>query len=260
MYYIVRGINSFFYTLEFLIVISVFIATLVMYLKKIEKKMFFAYVIAGIINTWIELFIQGLGIRVIQEAFLFNIPIFFPLTPFILGFYEGGIKAIMGYTMVKILYQKKDFHKKFFLILFTTLLSIFITYSTLTSLQFSINNSSLSFTVRELFDWLTILLLIIAFLVSFLYIILNKKMKRKEKISIFYFMLGQVLFMTAFLLPLHLFLIRYIGIQTETNFIPADLFTQISLMYGYFFIFEGIGANIINFPIFYQVDLFEFDD
>ena len=95
--YMVRVTTPFFYTLEFLVALGVFLLVVYLFVRNIDKKSLLVFIIAGAINTSIELMLQGLGMRVIEGAFFFNSPIGFPFICFILGFYEGGVKTLIAY-------------------------------------------------------------------------------------------------------------------------------------------------------------------
>lgn len=258
-FFMVRGISEFFYTLEFLIAAAVFLVVLYFYIKKIDRKLLFVFLIAGSINTGVELLLQGLGIRMIEGAFFFSIPIGFPTVCFILGFMEGGVKALVGYCVVKIIMDHSAFFKRLFFGLFTLVLSAFSIYAIVTVLQFASFPSSVLFTARELFGLLSVSLLLLAFGVSFGSILLNRSIPNREKRSILYFMLGQALYLLAFTFPLHISLLRYIGLESGGTYISADPLSQLLLMYGFFLFFEGIGVNIINYPIIYRLKLIQFD-
>ncbi|MBD3228025.1 MAG: hypothetical protein GF329_07530 [Candidatus Lokiarchaeota archaeon] len=257
-YYMIRGIGAFFYTLEFLIAMGVFLLVFYLYLRRINRKMIFVFLIGGLINTGVELLLQGLGIRIIAEAYFFTLPIDFPYICFILGFYEGGVKTVIGYCMVIYLLYRKRLFKRLLLFLVLSIFITFFVYSASTAYYLIIEPESVLFTARNMTGILPNLLLLIAFGVSLLSFLLNKKITKKRKYTIFFYMLGQIAYLLAFTIPLHIFMLRYIGFDSGSTYTPANIFAQIIFMYGYFLLFEGIGVNIIAYPIIYQLKLVEF--
>jgi len=67
-YYMIRIFESFYYTLEFLIATAVFLIVLFLYIKKIDRKSLLVFILAGLINSGVELLLQGIGIRTIENA------------------------------------------------------------------------------------------------------------------------------------------------------------------------------------------------
>jgi hypothetical protein len=255
--YMVRYVSPFFYTLEFLLAVLTFALVLYFFLRDVDRKSLLIFIIAGVINTCIELFIQGFGIRIVEDAYFFGLPIGFPFVSFIMGFYEGGVKTLLAYHFVKLVVDRNKFSKKFFAFLFFIVLGSFITYSSITVVQSSMGTITPTLTVRDMFSPVTITLLVIAFGGSALYFLSNKDIPRSRKWTLLYYELGVVLYLLAFLLPLHISSLRYIGVEMGSS-VPAGLFEQIVLMYGYFLFFEGVGVNIIIYPTIYSLKLVEF--
>ena len=73
-------------------------------------------------------------------------------------------------------------------------------------------------------------------------------------------MLGLVIYLLVWMIPLHAFSLRYIGVYEMGSYTPAGFFEQLLLMYGYFLFFEGVGVSIIIYPLIYQLNLIEFHE
>ena len=259
MQFMVRVVSSFYYTLEFLIAVSIFCLILYFYVKKIDRKSFYVFLIAGAINTSVELFLQGFGTRVIEGAYFFNIPIDYPFICFILGFYEGGVKTLIAYHFVMLIFSRNKFSKRFCLSLIAIVVVCFLTYSIITAEQLTSGAITRVLTVRSIFAPLSIIFLVIAFVASTFYFIFNRNIPKHHKITLLYYEIGVVLYLLAWLIPLHAFSLRYIGIYEMGTYIPASLLDQLLLMYGYFLFFEGVGVNIILYPIIYRYKLIDLD-
>ena len=254
-YYMVRWTSSFYYTLEFLIAVSVFFVTLLLYLKGIDKKIVLVFIIAGVFNTCVELFIQGIGARSIEGAYLFIIPIEFPWICLILGFYEGGVKFLVPYYFTKFIVNKDEYSKKILVFLLTVVSLSFLSYSLITRLLIDSGTTAITITQRNLLSLPVIFALSLSFLLTFSYFVLNVKIPKKDKTIIFYFYIGLILYLLCFTIPLHIFLIRYIGIGESC--VIASSGEQIFWMYAYFLLFEGTGALMMLTAIIYHFNLIE---
>ncbi len=253
----VRYVSPFFYSLEFLLAVFTLAIVLYFFVREIERKSLIIFIVAGIINTSIELFLQGFGIRVVENAYFFGLPMGFPFVSFIMGFYEGGVKTLLAYHFVKYLVDRNKISKRFFLFLFFMVLAAFTTYSGITVMQAYSGVITPILTVRDMFAPVSIILLVVAFGGSTLYFLSNKEIPKRRKWTLLYYELGVVLYLLAFLIPLHISSLRYIGVAMGSS-VPAGLFQQLVLMYGYFLFFEGVGVNIIIYPTIYSLKLVEF--
>ncbi len=249
----VRITTPFFYTVEFLVALSVFLVVLFFFLRKTERKSLIVFIIAGGINSGIELLLQGTGMRVIEDAALFNIPIGFPSICFILGFYEGGVKTLIAYHFVRTLMNSDKFSKIFLIALVVLIFNSFFSYAAFITSGWG--SSSLTITARNMLAPLGIILLLVAFAGSFGYFLL-KKIPRNHKVSLLYYQLGLVIYLLVWMIPLHIFSLRFIG---DVLYVPVGIFEQLVWMYGYFLFFEGIGVIIVVYPVIYGLDLMEFE-
>ena len=148
------------YTFEFIMSIIILLFVLYLYLKDIDKKSLWVYLITSSLHTILELFAQGGGFRVIKDAYLFNVPIQYPTTAIIIGFFEGGFIALGAYHFVRALANKDPLSIKFFLIILITLMAILLLGSYNMRTQIDANLSSVVLTRRKMFNLNSILLLI----------------------------------------------------------------------------------------------------
>ena len=169
--YMVRVTTPFFYSLEFIVAISVFFVALYLFIKDIDKKSLFVFILAGVVNCCIELFLQGVGFRIIEDAFFFNMPFGYPWICLVIGFYEGGVKVLLAYHFIRWLVNSDKVSKKMFVFLASFVFVSFLTYSALSI--FEIGAATL--TVRDMFALMPILLLALAFGASTVYFFFNKE-------------------------------------------------------------------------------------
>ena len=225
----VRTTTPFFYTLELLVALSGFLIVLFLFVKDIDKKSLYVFLLAGVVNSSIEFFLQGVGLREIDGAFLFGTPIGFPFIPFILGFYEGGVKTLIAYHFTRMVVNSDRLSKK---VLVSLLCIVFIPFFSYSVIESSALGSPIqTVTVRELFNLLPILLLALAFAVSISYFLFNKDLPRLHKKSLLYYELGLVIYLLVWMIPLHLFLFRFIGVFDGGTYVPAGIMEQLVVMY-----------------------------
>ncbi len=256
-YYMIRWTSIFYYSVEFLIALGVFFIVLYLYLKGIDKKAILVFITAGIFNTVVEVTIQTLGARVITDAFLLTIPINYPWVCFILGFYEGGVKFLVPYYFAKF-FIDRDIYSKKMLILLTSIVAIsFFTYSLITRIQLDLGESIITLTKRNMFSLPVILLLVMSFIITISYFFIQKKIPMENKKLVLYFYVGLIIYLLCFIIPLHVFQIRYIGVGE--SFSMASIAEQIFWMYGFFLFFEGPGSLMMLVVIIYHFKLIEFE-
>ncbi|MHA1439293.1 MAG: hypothetical protein ACTSPD_17110 [Promethearchaeota archaeon] len=94
------------YTFEFIIVLVLFFILIFFYIKDIDKKSLWVYVITGVFHSIMELIAEGLGVRVIKNASIFTISVGYPFLPIILGFFEGGMICLGAYHFTRIIVNK----------------------------------------------------------------------------------------------------------------------------------------------------------
>jgi hypothetical protein len=252
-YYMVRIFTPVFYTLEFFLVLIVFIIVIILRVKNIEKQSIKVFIVAGIINTLVELLLQGIGTRLVENAYFFTMPIGFPFTCLIMGFFDGGLKNLFAYYTVKSIKNRKKKSKSLAFTLFFMVFIVFSIYNSITATLNSQGNSNVTLTQRSLFSLSSIVLLIVSFIGSFSYFFLKKSIPREDRNIFLYYAFGLIVFLCSWTITAQIFMTRYIGIG---GILPASILEQILLMWGYFLLFEGVGVSIFIAPIIYQLKIF----
>lgn len=255
-YYMVRLFTPLFYTLEFLLIIIVFITVAILSAKNKDKQSLKVFLLSGIAITLTELLLQGIGTRIVKNAYLFTIPVGFPLTCLIMGFFDGGIKNLFAYCMVKSIKERKNSSKKLALALFLMVFIVFAIYNGFTGMMISQGNSNITTSQRSLFPLSSIILLILSFIFSSSFFFLNKKIPREDRTIFLYYSFGLIIFMCSWIITAQIFFTRYIGVGSIT---PASITYQILLMWGYFLFFESVGVSLFIAPILYQLNAFKID-
>ena len=252
-YYMVRVFTPLFYTIEFLLIIIVFISVTILYTKNKDKQSLKVFLVSGIAITLTELFLQGIGTRVVKNAYLFSIPIGFPLTCLLMGFFDGGIKNLFAFHMVKSIKERNISSLKISLALFSMVFIVFAIYNGYTGILNSQGNPNITSSLRFLFPPSSIFLLILSFTFSFSFFFVNKHIPKEDKAIFFYYSFGLIIFMLSWIITAQIFLTRYIGIE---SIIPAPIRDQMLLMWGYFLLIESVGVSIFIAPILYQLNAF----
>lgn len=261
-YYMARYATDLLYIFEFLVVIALFVILLLIWKKsrKIGKNSFLVYIISGLYHTGIELLAQGTGNREVPEITINTITIGYPFLPFILGFFEGGLFCLIAYHFVNYIIQKSSFSKKFALILTSILLGFIILNSVKSYFDLLVDTSGYDFTAREIFSWLTIILLIISFVISFGYFFLNKNISKIYKKSFMYWYLGLIIFTFVLCFPLNIFGIRYIASFDGSSYVTVSILEQFLVLYVYSLSLEAAGFFLPIYIILYKFKIVEFEN
>jgi len=241
-----------------LIALGVFLITIFLYLKRIDKKVLMVFITAGVFNTFVEIFIQVISARSIEGAYLFIFPIQFPWICLILGFYEGGVKILVPYYFTKLIVNKDRYSKKMLILLLSLIILSFLSYSFITRMLIDSGTTTITITQRNLLSSPLIFALLISFILAISYFYLNTKIPKENKKLILYFYLGLIFYLLCFSIPLHIYLIRYIGVGE--NIAIASFGEQIFWMYVYFLFFEGTGVLMVVAVIIYHFKLIEFNN
>ncbi len=257
-YYIARHSSYILYSFEFIANVFVFFIVIYLYKTRKDRKSIWVFLLTGLAHSTLELIAQGLGIRVIEGAYLFNISIGYPYICFIMGFFEGGIVCLAGYHFVKYITDKNRFSFKFFLSLSIILFILIFVGGILARLQIGFDNTERSITRRIIFNPLNILFEVLFYVIPILYFLFYPKVKKEDRITLFYFYLGIILFTMFFVIPNHILGIRFIEIKKDDYYETASLIEQIVVMYGYNIPFESAGFLIQYYILIYHFNLIQF--
>ena len=127
-YYMTRYSTSLLYTAEFLFDILFLAMVLILYVRGLDKKSLWVYIIFGLLHSVMELIAEGTGTRVIKDAMIFSIPVGYPFLPFVLGFFEGGFICLGAYHFTRAILNKDKLSMKFSLILFVIPFTMILLY------------------------------------------------------------------------------------------------------------------------------------
>jgi len=255
-YYIIRAFTPLFYTIEFIISFGVFLVLLLLYIKGIEKKSLTVFLLTGTINTLIEIILQTISLRIIENAYFFFIPIGFPWICFIMGFFDGGVKNLFAYHMVKIFKDHNMLSKYINILLFATVFIIFLVYNIYISNVLNVNGVNITITQRNIFNISSILLLILSFSISIYYFFFSKNVLKEERKIFFQYALGLIVFLISWIFSSHILMTRYVAINGIT---PAPICEQILLLWVYSLLVEIVGVSIFIVVLLHKLKFFEKD-
>ncbi|MHA1894091.1 MAG: hypothetical protein ACTSX4_06300 [Candidatus Helarchaeota archaeon] len=257
-FYITRYVTSMLYTFELLFATAVLISCIIIARRKKDKIPLWIFLATTLFHTCIELWAEGFGIRVVEDTVLFNlIPIVYPITPIILGLFEGGLVGLSGLLLTRILLYKDKFALKFLssiigALLFFEIMGIF----TIKKVLFE-NPAALEITRREVFGIGSIIILIIMYTVAIIGILPWKKVSKTGKIGLLYYYLGLVLITTAMDIPLHISGLRYAEIFNGTTYVRVNILLDILILYVFDIGVEAAGFFIAYYVIYHHVGWIE---
>ncbi len=247
------------YTFELIVSIVIFLVVVYFNRKNIDKNSLWVYLLTGIGHSILELVAQGTGTRKIENAYVFNnIPLIYPFTAFILGFFEGGLFCLAAYYFVKSVALKDKFSTKIFIALSVSLFIIIFLGAITMRISIDSGASDVSLTRRDIFSPYSLILMIILYSFSIGYFALNKSIPKKEKLTLLYFYLGVNIFTFIVIFPNHIMGIRYIEKSLDGTYITASLLEQILVMYGYNIGLDAAGYFMAYYVIIYRFHLIEF--
>ena len=257
-FYITRYVTSMLYTFELLFATIILISCIIIATRKKDKVPLWIFLATALFHTCIELWAEGFGIRVVEDTILFNlIPISYPITPIILGLFEGGLVGLSGLLLTRILLYKDRFALKFLscvigALLFFEIIGIFSIKKVLLE-----NPGALEITRREVLGSGSIIILIIMYVIAIIGILPWKKVSRNGKVGLLYYYLGLVLITIAMDIPLHVSGLRYAEIFNGTTFVRVNILLDILILYGFDIGVEAAGFFIAYYVIYYHVGWIE---
>ena len=253
--------GSMIYNFEFVLLIIFTLISVYLWKKRDDKSSFLVFIIAGSLESCIELIAQGFGVRIITETYLFNVfYVGYPFLPFILGFYEGGVFCLLSYQFVKYMLLKNKFSG----ILFgaSTATITFFTFIGAMMMRLSINagDTAINLTRRNVFNPGTTLILIVCYCITFGYLFINKNVLKKDWSGLFYWYLGIVILYGLVFVSLNIFMIRYIEIMEGSMYVTASFYEQLLVLYGYGLALEPTGFFLPLYIIIHRFKLLPFND
>ncbi|MHA1301711.1 MAG: hypothetical protein ACTSO9_20010, partial [Candidatus Helarchaeota archaeon] len=226
-YYMSRYSTDVLYSFEFTFIIILTPILLLLWKYYGEKNSLKVFMVTGLLHSAIELLGQGTGARRISTTYLFGVlKISYPFTPFILGFYEGGLFCLIAYHIVRILINNDDFSKKFTLITSIVIGVLIIRGGIQIKQTLKSNPFSVTFTRRTMFSPTVLVILISYYIISFSYFFLKKNIPWKHQKSFLYYYLGMVYVTALIIVPLHILGVRFIEIYNNFIFTYASPLEQ----------------------------------
>lgn len=239
--HIVRYATPSLYTFELAVVLAVW-ALVVALWRAGDRRPLAVYVLAGLYDSAVELLAQGSGVRTIAAAPLFGVvAVGYPLLPFILGFFEGGVLLLTGYELLRGLRDGDRRARRVGLGLTLGLLALIIPGALLMRAQLATDPQALTLTTRALFrpGSIAILLACYAGALGWASLLSPTPARDRRGLLAWYAIVAAIA--AAWYTPAFLTGGRSIGALRDGSWTLVSLPLQIGVLYGFSILFEAAG-------------------
>jgi hypothetical protein len=241
-YYVVRYSSQALYTFEFVIALAAWILVLVLWRRTGDRRPLAAYVIGGLYDTGVELLAQGSGVRAMPEVRLFGVvPIGFPVLPFILGFFEGGVLLLAGFQIVRGVLERDRRALRVGLGIVLGLAAIIVLASLGMKAGLATDPQAFELTARALFSKGSLVILSLCYALSIGYALLNLGGDGRDRRGLLLWYLAVAVIAATWYTPAFLAGTRGIASLEDGAYVRVSLVEQIAVLYGYSIVFEAAG-------------------
>lgn len=254
-FHITRHASLNLYTVEF--IGSVIVLLICLMLKKFrhESKSLTVYLLTGLGHSIVELIIEGLSVRMVEESLLFGIvPLNYPWICFILGYFEGGIFCLIAFYVFEYGLAKENFTKKMSFGSGLIILLFGIINGMITQFALTHNPENYLFTQRQFFTIKNIIIYGVFLLISVIFVLFTRKLWPDVGKGLKFYYWGLVWVTFVFIFPAHIFGIRYITIVYNGIQTTGSIWTQIIMMYGLQLFVDGTCTLIQYYPILFLIE------
>lgn len=239
--HIVRYSTSSLYTFELVVVLVVWAVALALW-RAGDRRPLAVYAIAGIYDAVVELVAQGSGVRAIPEARLFGVaPVGYPVLPFILGFFEGGVLLLTGYEILRGERDGDRRARRVGLGLALGLLALIIPGALFMRAQLAADPSALTITSRALFRPGSLALLAACYAIAIGWVALASPTPARDRRGLLAWYAIVAAVAAIWYTPAFLTGGRGVGILQDGAWVPVSLPRQIGVVYGFSILFEAAG-------------------
>ena len=239
--HIVRYSTPALYTFELVVVLVVWVVVLALW-RAGDRRSLAVYVIAGLYNSVIELLAQGSGVRAIPDVRLFGVlPVGYPLLPFILGFFEGGVLLLTGFAILRGLREGDRRALRVGLGIAVGLLALIIAGALQMRAQLAADPQSLTLTTRALFRPGSLAILAACYAVGLGYAFGASRTPARDRRGLLAWYAIIAVVAATWYTPAFLTGGRSIGTLRNGTWALVSLPEQIAVLYGYSIVFEAAG-------------------
>lgn len=241
-YYVVRHSSQALYSFELLVALLAWVLVLAVWWRSGDKAPLLAYLIGGLYDTAVELLAQATGVRGMPEVRLFGRwAVGFPVLPFILGFFEGGVLLLAGFGLVRGVLA----HDRRALVLGVGVaggLAAIIVLATLAmKARLGLDPNAFEITSRALFSKGSLLILAACYSLSIGYACLDRGGERRDWRGLLLWYGSIALVAATWYTPAFAAGVRGIATLHDGQFTTVSLGEQFLVLYGYSIVFEAAG-------------------
>ena len=239
--HIVRYATPSLYTFELVVVLAVWVVVAARW-RAGDRRPLAVYLVGGLYNSAVELLAQGSGVRVIADARLFGaLALGYPLLPFLLGFFEGGVLLLTGYEILRGLRDGDRRALRVGLGLTLGLLALIVPGALLMRAQLAADPRALTLTTRALFRPGSIALLLACYAAAFGWASRFSPTPARDRRGLLAWYAIVAAVAATWYTPAFLTGGRSIGTLQGGAGTLVDLPTQVAVLYGFSILFEAAG-------------------
>jgi hypothetical protein len=242
-YFMVRYSVPGLYAFELVAVIAAWVLVIALWRRAGgDAKPLAVYVIGGLYDSGIELLAQGTGVRAGPDASLFGVmPIGYPLLPFVMGFFEGGILLLAGFEILRGVTQRDRRSLRTGLGVTGTLAAFIVAGAVVGRARLETHPDLLILTTRVLFSKGSVAILVLCYGVSLAYVFLARSARAadRRRLLIWYAAVSTVA--AIWYTPLFVTGGRRIATLVDGAYVPVGILEQLAILYGYSIVFEAAG-------------------
>ncbi|MHC1590626.1 MAG: hypothetical protein ACXQS8_00910 [Candidatus Helarchaeales archaeon] len=246
------------YTFELIFSIAILSSCILVAFLKKDKVPLWVFLATSGFHTCVELWAEGVGIRVVETTLLFGvIPVSYPFTCIILGLFEGGLVGLSGLLCLRAILHRDKFSTYYFIAIAGAMFLLEIPGVIMIRRTLLVDPVALEITRRILFSSGALITLAVMYGFAMICILPWKKVPKKAKQGLLYWYLGLMIISVLMVIPLHVGGVRYIEIFTGTTYMRTNLALEILVMYGYTGAIESSGFFMAYYVPYYLLGWFE---
>lgn len=241
-YYVVRSSSHALYSFELVVVAMVWVLVLALWFRGGDRRPLWAYLAGGLYNTGVEVLAQTSGVRTMPDVLLFGtLPVGFPVLPFILGFFEGGVLLLAGFEVVRGLLERERRSLRVGAAIVVGVLALVIVGVVAMRARAAGHGAVVEVTARALFSSGSLLILSVCYAVGIGFALLDVRGDGHDRRGLLLWYVVVASIAAAWYTPAFVAGTRGIARLQDGAYVPPGTIEQVAVLYGYSIVFEAAG-------------------
>jgi hypothetical protein len=238
-YYMSRYSTQLMPTFEAVIGVLVLLWTIDLYHRSIDRNALRIFLVITVLHYAREFTAQWIGVRVIENAHVFGIPVHFTITAMIIAIFEGGVLGLAAYQLVPAAVNRDRRAWKVFTRSCIVLGLLSLAGAMVIRGQLGIHPERLQLTRRAIYAPESVVALAVSFLIAVGYSLSLKSPPPGKRTGFLVYYAGLVIVLAVLIIPMHCLQVRFIETNSDGGFVAAGPLAQIVVMYVYNILLEA---------------------